>query len=257
MENDLLHTYLSCDSVDDAIRSLAIVYEVEDKFIRDVYINNWPDFLPESLANHEFFDQPWPWLMAQHMGCRSPEPSDMLVAFYHRGQYDGTDEWFDSGLLNSVDGARAFLLKLHEKCPTYFNLEETLSLALANIQPRTESEGRIGGGPYAFDRLIDAKNAQKDVLNYATPEFFMGNVWKETNETCSNLKLINLSTDSFQPVIVKFLDQPACHQNYISNLWYYLRNEKFKIDHEPITYNFLGRGRTIPRNYIIDIITNF
>ena len=257
MKNNLLHSYLSCDSVDDAIRSLAIVYGVEEKRIRDVYINNWPDFLPESLRNDEIIHETLPWTMAQHMKCGSPKSSDMEVAFYHRGQFDGTEKWFDRGLLNAEDGARAFLAKLNEKCPTHFEVENELPFALANIQQRTEGEGQFGGGPYAFDRLIDAKNAQKLGLDYSTPEFFCGNIWCKTNETSANLKLIGLSKDFFQPVIVKFLAHPICYQKYISNLWYYLRNEKFKINHEPLTYNFLGKGRTIPRNKIIDLITKF
>lgn len=84
--------------------------------------------------------------------------------------------WFYRGLLNFEEGTTAFLEYLWPKLPSGCDFELIKSFALSNILERTNGELEWSGGPYAFDRLDDAKSAQNSGLDYSTREFS----WEES-----------------------------------------------------------------------------
>ena len=247
--------YLSCDSAEDAIRSLALVYNVEKEKISRVFQEDWPDFLNSEVENEIFQDELLTWCMAQHMRCDDVKDGDLISAHYHRGLFNGDKNWFHKGLLNSADGAAAFLEYLRPLLPSSCNFDRIKSLALSNILERTQGEFEWGGGPYAFDRLDDAKGAQETGLDYSTPEFFMGRIWDANrgDRHCASV-LIQLGRENFLPVVVKFISNNSRVRAYVNNLWHYLHRKKFKIDLEPNYYTFAGRGLAVPQERILELI---
>lgn len=247
--------YLSCDSADDAIRSLALAYNVEKEKIIRVFQEDWPDFLHNEVENEVFQDELLTWCMAQHMRCDDIKDSDVISAYYHRGLFNGDKNWFHKGLLNSLDGTASFLDYLRPMLPSNCDFSHIKALALSNVLDRTQGESEWGGGPYAFDRLDDAKGAQETGLDYSTPEFLMGRFWdsKSNDRHCAST-LIKLSRDNFLPVVVKFTADNSRAREYVSNLWHYLHRKKFQIDLEPNYYTFIGRGLTVPKERILELI---
>lgn len=250
--------YLSCDNVDDAIRSLALAYETDDREVYQVYHAGWPDFLDKDVENDFFKNERVTWIMSQHMKCDDIKNRDRLTAHYHRSIYDGSENWYQGGLMSSICGAEAFLMKLRSKLSPECNFETIRTLAIANIVDRTNQEPEWGGGPYAFDRLDDAKNAQISGRDYSTPEFLLGRSWRYLAEkNCNVDMLIEICQKNFAPVVVKFLAKPSSIEQYINNLWHYLHCKRFQIELEPNHYTFLGYGRTVKHDQIVKLISNF
>jgi hypothetical protein len=251
-------SFLSCDDIDDAIRSLALAYNIQKEKISRVFEEQWPDFLPSDVENEMFQDERLAWCMAQYMRCNDVEGCNLPLTYYHRGIFNGDKNWFQRGLLNSEEGATAFLEHLRPNLPSGCDFEGIKSFALSNILDRTNGECGWGGGPYAFDRLDDAKGAQKSGLDYSTPEFFMGSIWKLTSrDQCSASALIELCREQFLPVIVKFTANNSKIRAYVNNLWHYLHRKKFNIDLEPNRYTFTGGGVTVPRSQILELVVEF
>jgi hypothetical protein len=250
--------YLSCDNVEDAIRSLALAYDIEKEKINRIFQEEWPDFLPYDVENDIFQDERLTWCMAQYMRCHDVAGCNLLSTHYHRGLFNGDKNWFRHGLLNSKDGAAAFLEYLRPNLPAGCDFESIKSMALSNILDRTKGEFEWGGGPYAFDRLDDAKSAQKMGLDYSTPEFFMGKIWELTSHSpCSAKALIEVCRKNFRPVVVKFTAESSRIRAYVNNLWHYLHRKKFHIDIEPNCYTFIGGGLTVSKGQILELIVEF
>ncbi|MFZ6843890.1 hypothetical protein [Undibacterium sp. RuTC16W] len=242
--------YLSCDNIDDAIRSLATFYKVKEELIIEVYQQNWPDFLGPGILNSEFTHEHFNWLMHKHVGAKNEMCCVFPAAYYHRSLYDGKPSWFDNGLLNSLDGSQAFLDKLYPHISNKKNFDFIAERTRENILTRTCNEGFNGGGPHAFDRFDDARNAQISGLDYSVPEFFLHRTGKceITNE------FINICKKHLIPVVVKFVGKPSNAENYISNLWHYLYSRRFQIPLEPLVYTFVGRNESIKSGQILELL---
>jgi hypothetical protein len=251
-------SFLSCDDTEDAIRSLALAYDIQKEKINRVFEDEWPDFLPCDVENDMFKDERLAWCMAQYMRSPDVEGCNLPLIYYHRGLFNGDKSWFQRGLLSSEEGAAAFLEHLRPNLPVGCDFESIKSFALSNIFDRTNGEFEWGGGPYAFDRLDDAKGAQKSGLDYSTPEFFMGSIWKLTShDYCSASALIQVCRENFLPVVVKFMADNSRIRAYVNNLWHYLHRKKFNIDLEPNCYTFVGGGVTVPQSQILELIVKF
>lgn len=250
--------YLSCDNVDDAIRSLALAYAIDDRDVYQVYHAGWPDFLEKDVGDDFFQDDRLTWIMSQHMRCADITNRDRLTAYYHRSIYDGNSSWYRNGLMNATDGAIAFLEHLRSKLPPECNFETVSALAIANITDRTNMEPAWGGGPYAFDRLEDAKNAQKSSMDYSTPEFFRGDSWSFIANGCCNADmLIEICKKNFEPVVVKFLAKPTKTEWYVNNLWHYLHCKRFDLELTTNHYSFVGGGQVVKHDQIVELISKF
>lgn len=246
---------LGCDDKSDAIQTLASIYQVETKYIIDIANGNWPNFLLPIIGTYKdnFEEGYLPSLMASHLKT-TPNWDFGEVAYYHRTAYDGSENWFQEGLLPSEPAAYAFF----EKVKPYLEFDEQdISLSIANIKNRNSFEGAGSGGPYAFDIFENAKHANVCGMNYSLPEFMMGDVWLAKYDVAHACSLREALRKKLKTVVVKFLAQPTDPDLYISNIWQYLYrawNEEpmGKDSHYPCT--FLGCGKLIPSNKIIKII---
>ena len=87
--NQAIAKYLSCDNLEDAIRSLALVYDVDERRIYRVFYEDWPEFLPKFVEDEFFRDDRLVWCMAQHLRCTDIDERILLSAHYHRGLFNG------------------------------------------------------------------------------------------------------------------------------------------------------------------------
>ncbi|MBF8755512.1 hypothetical protein [Pseudomonas guariconensis] len=244
---------LSCDSPQDAIRTLSTIYGVDECVIERVHSGHWPEFMnddPQSF-NVDYF----PWLMAHHVGGKL-NCEFTHAAYYHRTRYDGTEEWFNKGLLSSAEGAVEFLLKTRELYQGY-DFDKILGISQANVRERTELEStnpyRDGGGPYAFDTFDDARFGVGD--NYDTPEMFLGPRWGDwcgPEQAATDLR--ELISKNLKPVVVKFKGKVEDQERYATGLWHYLYRIKNDMEYTPYTHTFLGRGISVPRDNILSLI---
>lgn len=246
--------YLGCDDITHAINTLAAIYQVDVGVIGNVANGDWPGFLnPPVDCYQEIFSSAYlPSLMAAHLKA-SPNWSFGEVTYYHRTAYDGTPEWFEDGLLDSISGAHAFLIKTGGLVAI---AESDVTLAIKNIEERSAFEGMSSGGPYAFDTFDDAKSADCTGLDYSLPEFFIGTVWQVKYGVSHAQKLRELLHKSLKPVIVKFSAFPSDPDRYINNLWQYIysayQGESMpQGSHYPCT--FIGGGKSISGEKIIEI----
>ena len=246
--------YLSCDDLDDALRSLAMVYGVENNTIRELYDNNWPDFLPEyeglSVINLEYFND---WIGC-HFGVKIFEYVNFDVAFYHRTRFDGKHTWFKEGILDSISGANSFIEKIKPFFDENFDIENFRSKIISNIKGRTALEGKSIGGPYAFDWLDAAKNAP----GYDVPEFLCGRFDRENGEKIFFLENeANLISQNLIPVIVKFLAKPRCYVRYVNSLWEYVYRIRFdyEISQQNARCSFTADGNIIPSERIVKLFS--
>ncbi|WP_449105417.1 hypothetical protein [Pseudomonas mohnii] len=123
----------SCDSPRDAIKTLSLINGVDAKEIEKVCLGDWPEFLKKDF--NSFDSEYFPWLMADHvngrLNCEFQE-----ATYYHRARYDGTDAWFDNGLLSSAEGAVEFLHKTRSLYVGY-DFERILTICEENIADST------------------------------------------------------------------------------------------------------------------------
>lgn len=246
---------LSCDNAKDAIRSLALVYQVNECKVAEIANGAWPTWITtsEERINVLFDSKYMPWLMGDLVNSR-PRLEFSNIAYYHRTSYNGTKEWFEGGVLDSISGTRAYLENARALIPDF---ERVMAIALANVTDRTGFEGVGGGGPYAFGVFEDAERANITGLNYGAPEFLCGRHWRGRNEFECATDLYEKFLANFEPVVVKFSASTENIETYITNLWQYLyrawKNEPITdCDHYPCTFE--GRGITIPPEKIIEII---
>jgi hypothetical protein len=248
--------YLSCDNLEDAIRSLALAYAVDQTRIVQVFEKEWPDFLSEDEPIGIFQDNVLTWCMAQHMGCNDLTENSYATVHYHRGLFNGEKDWFSRGLLNSQEGAATFLTHLRKVLPADFDFDKIEDLSLSNIDQRTSGEFEWGGGPYAFDRLDDALSAQRSGLDYSAPEFLMGSHWEIAKKSVySSDALRDFCKQNFAPVIVKFIASNTRTHAYVNGLWHYLHNLRFGYDLIDCNYAFTGAGKTVQHERILELIT--
>lgn len=251
--------YLSCDNVNDAIRSLAIAYNVTENQIRHVYEKEWPDFLPEDSPDSVFTSHEFGELALRMSGHLKSNISNFnhTVAYYHRCLYNGDSNWFKVGLLNSVDGTDAFLehLRPHLKEERDFELAKNRSHKI--IERRSATAGTSSGGPHAFDVLACAKGEYSGDMDYSIPEFLIQNEWDSNPDTTQvRNRLTAICKKIFKPVVVKFLDNPRrINERYLNSLWYYLHLKRFIIEAPVVGCAFLGQGRTVPYSQFIEIIS--
>jgi len=249
--------YLSCDSLDDAIRSLALVYEVEPPAIRAIYESNWPEFLSADTYRGEFGENRClAWIMSQYLPGKKFNGKHFEAAFYHRTKFDGSIHWFREGLLNAPDGASAFLEKIGRFASELRLFDRVVSVAKNNISERNDLERTTG--PHAFDVLAHAKGADVTGLDYDFPEMFLGDVWERTGTAKARDELIEVLRAKLKPVIVKFLDTPTDMDLYINHLWLVLHASRHGLEYDaPEIFSFSGQGRTIPSDRILELITDF
>lgn len=245
---------LGCDDITHAIKTLASIYQVDVSMIEKVANGDWPDFLnaPDSCYRDTFGSPYLPSLMATHLKA-SPNWDFGEVTYYHRAAYDGTPEWFEGGLLDSLSGARTFLTKVAMLVSI---AESDVVLAIKNIEERNAFEGMSSGGPYAFDTFDDAKSADCTGLDYSLPEFFVGSVWQAKNGVAHARELREQLQKFLKPVIVKFSAIPGDPDGYLNNLWQYIyrahQREPMPLgSHYPCT--FIGGGKSISADKIVEI----
>lgn len=250
-------SHLSCDNLDDAIRSLALVYEVTPQEIRAIYESNWPEFLGADTYLCEFAeDRRIAWIMSQYLPGKKFSGKQFEAAFYHRTRFDGSDDWFSEGLLNAPDGVDAFLEKIGQFSSELEQFDRVVSAAKAYISQRNGLEGTTG--PHAFDVLSHAQGADVSGLNYDFPEVFFDDFWERSGAAKARDELIETLRVKLKPVIVKFIDAPADMDLYINHLWLVLHTSRFGLEYDnPKIYSFYGRGRTIPSDRILELITDF
>lgn len=253
MENKNL---LSCDGLDDALRSLALVYGVEKSSILQMYKNNWPDFLPEYdgllAIKLDYFND----LMGEYLGVKNFECPSIQVAFYHRARFDGTSTWFRDGLLDSVSGAKIFIEKVRGILEPHFDVDKLSGAIISNIENRTQLEGKAIGGPYAFDWYDAAVNAS----GYDVPEFLCGTFSDGKGGKIYFLKdVADLLLESLSPVIIKFLDFPRDHLTYVNGLWEYVYRKRFdyEISQQTGRCSFTANGKKIASENLIGFFTDF
>lgn len=249
--------HLSCDNLDDAIRSLAMAYEVTPQEIRTLYESNWPDFLDAETYLCEFADdRRIAWIMSQYLPGKKFSGKQFEAAFYHRTRFDGSDDWFSEGLLNAPDGVDAFLEKITRYTSGLEQFDRVVSAARDYISQRNGLEGTTG--PHAFDVLAHAKGANASGLDYDFPEVFFDGYWERTGTAKARNELIEALRVKLKPVIVKFIDTPADMDLYINHLWLVLHASRFDLEYKnPKIYSFSGQGRTIPSDRILELITDF
>lgn len=242
--------YLSADSIEDVIRSLAIFYGVSIKDLRAVYENSWPDILSQEIEVSVFKDPSLAWCMGQQLN------SDTLnrhfpVCFYHRTRFNGDPEWFSEGVLSNLNGVHAFFSKARELPDWRDEYVKAEILSKANIISRDSLERSLG--PYAFDILDEAKQATKPGLDYSVPEFLIGGPWDSHPELQKSFT--SFCREKLKAVIVKFYAHPQSYDTYIAHLWMYLHSQKFEIEYgDHFCYSFYGGGRTVPHNSIVELI---
>jgi len=245
---------LGCDNITHAIKTLAAIYQVDVGRIGNVANGDWPDFLnaPDSCYQ-DIFGLPYlPSLMATYLKCL-PNCDFGEVTYYHRTAYDGTLEWFEDGLLDSISGAQTFLTKAARLVSI---AENDVVLAIKNIEERNAFERMSSGGPYAFDTFDDAKSADCTGLDYSLPEFLVGTVWQAKYGVSHAQELREQLQKFLKPVIVKFSACPSDPDRYINNLWQYIYRAHQR---EPMPQGscypctFIGGGKPIPAQKIIEI----
>lgn len=246
-------SHFSCDDEVDAIRSLARIYRVDVGLVDEVAKGHWPSFILDSADSyHDQFDSRYtPSLMARHLSAK-PVWEIGEVAYYHRTVYDGSVDWFKDGLLPAPEGPEVLL----EKIDKWFVLDDKLrQLALAKIKHRNNLEGVGSGGPYAFDILDVAKNANRSGLDYSLPEF-LGECLNEVSLPFSYVaELLSVLQRKLKPVVVKFSASPCDADQYINNLWHYLflkhNGEEWG---DAYHYTFFGGGKSVSATRIIQLI---
>lgn len=248
--------YLSCDDLDDAIRSLALFYGVDHEYVRDLYENNWPDFIPEDSSFDEFNDTRLVWCFSTCLGLNDfVSPEGFNVAFYHRTRFNGDPEWFADGLLTAQDGMRSFFTKIEPSAGHEPWFKTACAVALCNLKNRNEYEKTTG--PHAYDHFYDAAYGEGK-SNFSVPEFCIGPIWDKcaAQEESNQFRLF--CETNLQPVIVKFLAKPSCVDQYVMHLWFFLFKQRFQVeDTQPLTGCFIGGGRAVPKTKFIELITSF
>jgi hypothetical protein len=119
---------LSCDDLDDAINSLACFYGVEKARVDFLFSEGWPEFLSEDMQHSDFhsnIDMLF-LAMAEHLEVEEPARKFTYVSYCHRGRFDGSSQWYEDGLLASLDGAKSFQLS----CLNLFLLIQGMAVLL-------------------------------------------------------------------------------------------------------------------------------
>ncbi|MEO9387175.1 hypothetical protein [Chromobacterium phragmitis] len=244
---------LSCDNPEDAIRSLAIVYQVDEGKVRHIASSGWPEWIkdggesPSEIFKPEFF----PLLMEEPLGAKF-EGSPFFTAHYHRTRYDGSSEWFEDGLLPADRGTDRFLEKLRPYLDQE-TFEAVKSISTSNINERVEYEGN--GGPHAFDTLYDAISAVRHGADYSVPEFLRGGQWDRYADLKTSVE--GRIAECFIPVIVKFRRYQANTYGYVTNLWRYLYQTwtgEMPSGADCFPGTFIGGGKPVPREDFVELI---
>ena len=244
-------TYLSCDDLDDAIRSLALFYNVSPDVVRGKYEHNWPKEFSKNVSPEAFKHDFFVWGMGRHLGS-STENRDVTACFYHRSRFDGASQWFSKGILNNAEGAKAFFEKLKLFSDDQESLTTAQNVAASQIFNR-DNCSKVPG-PHAFFSRDEAVNGLG--RNFEVPEFFTDPIW-DTHKKAKNTAL-NICMTKLQPVIVKFCVPQVDINGYIASLWHYLHHHKFKRSSFYQAINgYMGNGHAIPPEHIIELISEF
>ena len=248
MTLDLKKDYLSCDGIEDAIRSLALFYGVPPEIVQTTYQRGWPkEFLADTPCKE--FKHSWlPWSMGKHIGSKAMK-EDVSVCFYHRSRFDGSPAWFSRGLLNNADGAQSFFQNLKKYSADSISLDKAQIVALGQIKHRDNLSKHAG--PHAFFSLDEAIGAHG--ANFDIPEFFLDQCWNEYSEIKSHSLEICLT--KLRQVVVKFKVRNSDIDEYVACLWHYLHHTRFQsYCTEERLSGYMGNGRSIPASDILELI---
>lgn len=243
-----MRNYLSCDSYQDAIRSLSIFYGVDYAAIANMVEHNWPAVLPSSVEYCEFLDERLHFIFMSYLGIANFPDAMFDVAFYHRTRFDGHEGWFDQGVLNAQDGVVAFFKKIEPELSIYSWFDLVRSRSIANVIDRNRCE--INRGPHAYDTFFDAAYGQGR-SNFDVPEFAL------TSAGFCVEEFVVFCRERLKPVIVKFLAKPVSLSRYILSLWFFVFREKFGLEGDPLYFNFYGGGACVPNEKIVELIIDF
>ncbi len=239
---------LSCDSIPDAIRSLADFYQLDVSRIWDIYESSWPEF----LCNFEIFgDERLAWCLGKYLNATDDLQWDFKACYYHRSRYNGRENWFREGLLNNCEGVKALFSKLRfmQGWSPAWDVAEDIAMKVLIFR---DSDSVDRQGPHAFSVLEEALSTND--FDYTLPEFLSLNLseW----QSYQDLKKVvsDFIVKNTHPVIVKFSSTPTNFNVYINDLWRYLSYRKFGHPLENEFQKYCGNGMAIPFSDIIQFI---
>lgn len=238
----------SCDNGADALNSLATIYRVSHDAIKGILQNETVLGIAEDLGEME---SPWFPVVISQLLRASPHYELTHAAYYHTTSYDGSSDWFDDGLLGSLDGAQRFLEKIAHLVPKHQReLVSHMTRELLATRSGYEGTTASASGPYAWNTLTAACEIGKG-LNYQVPEIIR-DLWGKSG--LGKFNVIDLSADirqSLKPVVVKFKGKTSDWDTYCATLWAYLLTQE---EPKHLTHTFHGNGERIPSTEILALI---
>ncbi|UCR87219.1 hypothetical protein [Pseudomonas chlororaphis] len=238
----------SCDSEEDAIKSLANIYSVPGKEIERILSH--PDVVEIAKSDIELLSPYFPAVISQLLKS-SPRYELTFAAYYHSTSYNGCASWFDEGLLGSSAGIGRFIEKISMLIPEE-KREAVVRESSRIVAYRSELEGSTakGTGPYAWNTLTAASSSENGI-RYQVPEAIQ-DLWGGSFVGHGNLiDLDGVIRENLKPVVVKFKGATSDLDTYCSVLWGYLLSESGETH---LTHTFKGNGVAIPRESILAII---
>ncbi|MFC3115656.1 hypothetical protein [Cellvibrio fontiphilus] len=243
---------LSCDDLDDAINSLASFYGVKKHCIETMFNVKWPAFLSEDINHCDFSVnvELLSFVMAKHLNVSEPANISTYVSYYHRGRFDGSRKWYESGLLPSSDGIRALFEALRDLIPRE-SFIKLMSRSLAIVDEQISLGGQSEEGPFGFASLEVALGANKTGCDFSLPEFLIESSWVGREE--ERRQLAEIIIKYLSPVVVKFQVEVADSRSYVAWLWHYLWCKKFSIELPDLVPTYSGHGKAIQSEHILRI----
>ncbi|MCX5470202.1 hypothetical protein OSH04_00590 [Alcaligenes sp. A-TC2] len=236
----------SCDSREDAIRSLSLIYCVSiekiEETLQDEEIFQFNE--PYRDCNSDAFQ----FLLSRKLTARNDIKN---ACFYHSTSYDGNSSWFDDGLLGSSQGVNTFIEKI-----SHLLSQEKLKLAKQQAQRvvmmRSEDEGFTAAttGPYAWS-TYSAASKSEDGIRYRVPEA-ISDLWYGSEYVAGGLvNLTDVIERNLKPVVVKFKGKISNFDSHCAMLWAYVYSGSDECE---IAQTFHGNGSAIPREDILELM---
>lgn len=238
----------SCDSREDAIRSLSEIYAVPTQEIERVLL------APEIIEIAEIYSQinsQGFHFVVWYLLKSSPRTDISYAYYYHSTSYDGCESWFNKGLLSSSQGVVQFLEKIIQWLPREEQVP-VVAAAKAIVKRRSEYEGATSEtcGPYAWNTLT-AASTSPDGIRYRIPEAIQDLL---SSNCCGGGGLVDLKGvigEKLKPVVVKFKGRISDMDNYCASLWAYLLSDNGECH---LVHTFIGDGENIDRDDIVELI---
>lgn len=234
----------SCDNREDAIRSLSEIYSISTKKIEALLQNSTAQEIAERYS--EIKTDSFHFVVHFLLGA-SPKSEITHAYFYHATSYDGSNSWFDEGLLGSAQGVKHFLEKISEWLPSDKHMAaEEAALEIVALRSEYESSTAEACGPYAWNTFAAAKSS-----SYMVPEAIQD---LHTGSMLIGGRSIDLSEiikKRLKPVVVKFKGKISNIDDYCATLWAYLLSDDGECH---LLHSFTGNGQAIPKEDILELM---